>query len=79
MILLVELDVGIAFLTFALSSDDNADGAEGIVAACSTRWVRCAVGSEKSEYRVSSSVGDDEGGDFSHVVRKVASGWRENV
>jgi hypothetical protein len=33
MILLVELEVGIAFLTFALSSEDKADGAEGIVAA----------------------------------------------
>jgi hypothetical protein len=68
MILLVELEVGIAFLTFALSSDDNADGAEGIVAAGSARWVGCAVRSEKSECRVSSSVGDDEGGEFNHVV-----------
>jgi len=31
MILLVELEVGIAFLTLALSSEDSADGADGIV------------------------------------------------
>ena len=30
MILLVELDVGMAFLTFALSSEDKADGADGM-------------------------------------------------
>jgi len=30
MILFVDDDVGIAFLTFALSSEDKADGADGI-------------------------------------------------
>jgi len=30
MILLVDDEVGIAFLTFALSSEDRAEGAEGI-------------------------------------------------
>jgi hypothetical protein len=30
MILLVEDDVGMAFLTFALSSEDKADGADGM-------------------------------------------------
>lgn len=51
MILLVELEVGIAFLTLALSSEDKADGADGMIGPDEVRAEKSGVGEKNVDCR----------------------------